>query len=68
MTEKEFKRFKLQNRMLDITPIIANIMLIILIVIAGIAIVQQIKFEEKVIQEQKECVYLNEALYCKVEK
>lgn len=68
MTDKEFKRFKLQNRMLDITPIIVNIMLIILIVIAGIAIVQQIKLEEKVIQEQKECVYLNEALYCKVEK
>ena len=68
MTEKEFNRFKLHNRLLDIIPIIVNIMLVILIVIAGIAIVQQIKLEAKVIQEQKECVYLNEALYCKVEK
>lgn len=68
MTEKEFNRFKLHNRLLDIIPIIVNIMLVILIVIAGIAIVQQMKLDKEVIQEQKECVRLNEEMYCKVEK
>lgn len=68
MTEKEFNRFKLHNRLLDIIPIIINIMLVILIVIAGIDIVQQMKLDKEVIQEQKECIRLNEEMYCKVEK
>lgn len=68
MTEKEFNRFKLHNRLLDIIPMVANTVLIILMVIAGIAIWQQIKLENKVIQEFEKCVYIGSDLYCKVEK
>ena len=68
MTEKEFKRFHRMNVFTYIMDIILPILLCIFVIIAMRALIKQGIFEDKVIQEFEKCVYIEEDLYCKVEK